>query len=215
MWQRRLTANVRNLVVPSEAQSFVGQPSMKRVIDWLHAPDGRFNPSGTSGGQTMPDPIAGRDELLTRSLYEAVAELTKKLGPDESRWHWGQEKYHHALIRHPLAGIATPEMRAKLNVGPAPRGGDSYTVSATGGGDNQTSGGSLKIIADTENWDNSLGLNNPGQSGDPASPHYRDLFEIWSRGRYFPIFYSRGKVESVTEASQMLTPRRTGGTGGR
>ena len=98
-------------------------------------------------------------------------------------------------------------MRAKLNVGPYPRGGDSYTVSATGGADNQTSGGSLKIIADTENWDNSLGLNNPGQSGDPASPHYRDLFEIWSRGKYFPIFYSRAKVESVTEARQMLAPR--------
>jgi penicillin G amidase len=200
MWQRRVTANIRDLVVPKEAQPFVGQPSMKRVIDWLHAPDGRFN-----RGQT--DPVAGRDELLSRSLDEAVAELTKKLGPDPSGWQWGQEKYHHVLIRHPLADIATPEVRAKLNVGPYPRGGDSYTVSATGGGDNQVSGGSLKIIADTENWDNSLGLNNPGQSGDPASPHYRDLFEIWSRGKYFPIFYSRAKVESVTEARQILTPR--------
>jgi penicillin amidase len=217
MWQRRVTANIRNLVVPKEAQSFVGQPSMKRVIDWLNAPDGRFNLGQTSGGasQTMSDPAKGRDELLSRSLVEAVAELTKKLGPDPGAWQWGQEKYHHALIRHPLAEIAAPDVRAKLNVGPYPRGGDSYTVSATGGSDNQTSGGSLKIIADTENWDNSLGLNNPGQSGDPASPHYRDLFEIWSRGKYFPIFYSRGKVESVTEASQMLTPRGAGGTGGR
>ena len=155
----------------------------------------------------MSDPIAGRDELLMRSLVEAVAELTKKLGSDMSGWQWGQEKYHHALIRHPLAAMAAPEVRAKLNVGPYPRGGDSYTVSATGGSDNQTSGGSLKIIADTENWDNSLGLNNPGQSGDPSSPHYRDLFEIWSRGKYFPIFYSRPKIESVTEARQTLTPR--------
>src|SRR3989441_5246437 len=38
MWQRRLTANMRNLVVPKEAQAFIGQPSMKRVIDWLYAP---------------------------------------------------------------------------------------------------------------------------------------------------------------------------------
>jgi penicillin amidase len=216
MWQRRVAANVRNLVVPKEAQTFVGQPSMKRIIDWLNAPDGRFNRGQLSGGasQTTSDPVAGRDELLSRSLAEAVVELTKKLGPDPNAWQWGQEKYHHALIRHPLADIAAPDVRARLNVGPYPRGGDSYTVSATGGGDNQTSGGSLKIIADTENWDNSLGLNNPGQSGDPASPHYRDLFELWSRGRYFPIFYSRGKVESVTEGSQTLLPRGTAGTGG-
>ena len=83
-------------------------------------------------------------------------------------------------------------------------------MSATGGADNQTSGGSLKIIADTENWDNSLGLNNPGQSGDPASPHYRDLFELWSRGKYFPVTYSRPRVESVAEERLVLTPRPSG-----
>jgi len=196
MWQRRLSANVRNLVVPKEAQAFIGQPNMKRVIDWLNAPDGRFG----------ADPATGRDELLARSLGEAVAELTKKLGADPGTWKWGQTQYHHALIRHPLTAIASPDVRARLNVGPYPRGGDSYTVSATGNADNQTSGGSLKIIADTENWDNSIGLNNPGQSGDPSSPHYRDLFEIWARGKYFPIFYTREKVESVTEERTAMSP---------
>jgi penicillin amidase len=205
MWQRRLTANVRNLMVPKDAQSFIGQPNMKRVIDWLNAPDGRFG----------ADPVKGRDELVARSLSEAVAELTKKLGADMAGWKWGQNQYHHALIRHPLAEIAPPDVAARLNVGPYPRGGDSFTVSATGNADNQTSGGSLKIIADTENWDNSLGLNNPGQSGDPSSPHYRDLFEIWSRGKYFPIFYTREKVESVTEERATLTPAGRPATAGR
>ena len=196
MFQRRLTANIRSLMVPKDAQSFIGQPSMKRVIDWLDAPDGRFG----------PDPAKGRDELLLRSLTEAIAELTKKLGPDVNAWRWGQNAYHHATIRHPLADIATRDVAGKLDVGPFPRGGDSYTVSATGNADNQTSGGSLKIIADTENWDSSLGLNNPGQSGDPDSPHYRDLSEIWARGRYFPILYTRAKVEAVTEQKTTLTP---------
>ena len=86
-----------------------------------------------------------------------------------------------------------------LDVGPMARGGDSYTVTATGGSDNQTSGGSLKLIADLDDWDRSLALNNPGQSGDPRSPHYRDLFELWSRGKYFPIFFSKQRIESVTE----------------
>ncbi len=59
---------------------------------------------------------------------------------------------------------------------------------------------------DTENWDNSVGLNNPGQSGDIHSPHYRDLYELWSRGKYFPVFYSRAKVESVAEKTLSLQP---------
>ena len=79
-------------------------------------------------------------------------------------------------------------------------------MSATGGSDNQMSGGSLKIITDTQDWDNSVGLNTPGQSGDPDDPHYRDLFELWARGRYFPVAYSRAKVESVAERTTSLTP---------
>jgi penicillin amidase len=196
MWQRRILANVRDLVIPKEAREVFGNVGMKKVIGWMNAPDGRFG----------PDPIAGRTQLLTASLAQAVAELTKKLGPDTSRWQYGQEKYHYALVHHMLSAVVKPEVREKLDVGPMPRGGDSYTVTATGGADNQTSGGSLKLIADLENWDNSVALNNPGQSGDPASAHYRDLFELWARGKYFPIFYSRPKVESVAEKTIVLQP---------
>ena len=193
MWQRRLQANVRRLLVP-EGVDF--QVSMKRIVDLLLSPGGEFG----------KNPTTDRDALLARSLDEAVAELTKKLGPDMNGWKYGQEKYHHALIRHPLSDAVNDATRAKLNVGPAPRGGDGYTVSATGGGDNQTSGGSFKIIADTEDWDNTIGQNNPGQSGNPDSPHYRDLFDMWSQGKYFPVAYSKRKVESVTEEKVVLQP---------
>jgi penicillin amidase len=172
---------------------------MKRVIDWMYAPDNRLG----------ADPTAARDALIARSLDEAVAELTKRFGPDMAAWRWGQPTYHHALIRHPMADAVNDATRARLNVGPAPRGGDGSTVSATGNGDNQTSGGSLKIIADTEDWDNSIGLNTPGQSGNPDDPHYRDLFDLWAKGRYFPVAYSRQKVESVTESVTRLTPGAT------
>jgi penicillin G amidase len=173
--------------------------STRRLIDWLHSPDGRFG----------VNPIAGRDGVLVKSMDEAVAELTKRFGPDMASWKYGQEGYHHALVRHPMMNAVNAATRAKLNVGPLPRGGDGTTVSATGNGDNQTSGGSLKIIADTEDWDNSVGLNTPGQSGDPDSPHYRDLFELWARGKYFPVAFSKKKVDSVAESVTRLTPTST------
>jgi penicillin amidase len=61
-------------------------------------------------------------------------------------------------------------------------------------------------VIDTEDWNNSVGLNNPGQSGDINDPHYRDLYPLWSEGKYFPIFYSRAKVETVAETRVMLEP---------
>jgi penicillin amidase len=194
MWQRRLMANMREISVPPAARDYIGTPEMVKIVAWLNAPDGRFG----------ADPITGRNALLERSLDEAVAELTSRFGSDMAKWKLGA--YHHATILHPLSAALGPELRAKYDVGMLPRGGDTYTVTATGGGDNQTAGGSFKIIVDTENWDNSVGLNNPGQSGDINSPHYRDLYELWARGKYFPVFYSRAKVESVTEKSFELSP---------
>lgn len=199
MWQRRVLANTRDVVVPEVLRKAGITPvATKRMIDWLHAPDGRFG----------ANPIAGRDALVARSMDEAVAELTKRFGPDMQKWQYGQERYHHARLTHPLSEAVNAATRARLEVGPLPRGGDSMTVSATGAGDNQAAGGSLKIIADTDDWDNSVGINTPGQSGDPDSPHYRDLFELWAEGSYFPVAYSRQKVESVTGTVTRLAPQQ-------
>ena len=193
IWQRRLIANVGAAVTPKPVQAFI-RPSMSRIVSWMHAPDGRFG----------ADPIAGRNALLVRSLEEAVAELSKRFGPDTEKWKLGA--YHYARILSPMTDAVRPDLRERFDVGSFPRGGDSYTITATSGGDNQTAGGSFKIVVDTENWDNSVGLNSPGQSGDTDDPHYRDLYELWARGKYFPIFYSRSKVESVAERRFVLTP---------
>jgi penicillin amidase len=188
--------NVKMKVVPESARKLIPELNKKRVIDWLAAPDGRF---GT-------DPIAGRDAVLKTSLEEAVAHLTEKLGADMSRWQYGQEKLKHVLIRHPLSAAVSEELRKKLDVGPLPRGGDDSTLNNTGGEDNQTSGATFRVVLDVFNWDNSVGTNSPGQSGDPENPHYRDLFPLWAKNRYFPLFYSREKIESVTESRLVLEP---------
>ncbi len=196
-WQRRLLANFRDVILTDEKSRALDiQPSMMRMIDALVSPGGEFGADAT----------AGRDALVARSFEEGVAELTKRFGADQSKWKYGQPAYHRSLIFHPLSAAVNDATRAKLEVGPAPRGGDGYTVSATGSDDRQASGGSFKIIVDTEDWDNAVGQNTPGQSGDPASPHYRDLFEMWVQGKYFPVAYSREKVESVAGERVRLEP---------
>jgi len=195
-WQRRLDRNVTDAFVPPDARDVMRGIQLKRVIDWLLAPPGEFG----------DHPVAGRDSLLLTSLSQAVSDLRKRLGSDMSRWQYGQAKYKHALIQHPLTDAVSDEIRLELNVGPLPRGGDSYTVGSTGGGDNQTSGASFRIIVNTGDWDTSVGSNNPGQSGDPDSPHYSDLFQLWARDKYFPVAYTRPRVESVAEEVVVLAP---------
>ena len=59
---------------------------------------------------------------------------------------------------------------------------------------------------DVADWDNSVATNSPGQSGNPQSPHYRDLFQLWAKHQYFPLFFSREKIDSVTENRYILEP---------
>ena len=196
-WRRRLHDAVRAVVVPELAQDYISGISTKRLIDWLAAPDGRFG----------VDPIAARDKLLRDSLSAAVEALAERFGTtDVTSWSYGSTRFKHALIRHPLSTAVNDDLRRRLDVGPLPRGGYGDTVHNTGGNDNQSSGASFMIIVDTENWDNSIGLSSPGQSGDPSSPHYQDLFELWAGDRYFPVFFSRAKVDSVVEARTVLQP---------
>ena len=48
--------------------------------------------------------------------------------------------------------------------------------------------------------------NIPGESGNPDSLHYRDLFEDWAAGRYHPLPYSRKAVEASAGERLHFTP---------
>jgi len=49
-------------------------------------------------------------------------------------------------------------------------------------------------------------INTPGQSGDPYSPHYRDLAPLWAGGEYVPLLYSRAAVEHAASEVIRLKP---------
>ena len=74
-------------------------------------------------------------------------------------------------------------------------------------GDFQTfTGPSCRIVMDVGDWDNSVFVNLPGQSGDPRSPHYTDMKTEWLTGGYRPLLYTAAAVDAATEAVVTLTP---------
>ena len=62
------------------------------------------------------------------------------------------------------------------------------------------------MIVDTADWDLSRATNGPGQSGDPRSQHYRDLYAPWNRGEYFPLYFSREKIDRAAVSRTLLQP---------
>jgi penicillin amidase len=151
---------------------------------WQAAFDTRAIGSGTAQDS--------RDSLVQAALTLAVDSLEQWQGTDWSEWRWGA--MHRTLFRHPVT--------AAFDLPTVERGGDRTTVNVTG-----QSGASFREVVDLSNWDNSVVTSVPGQSGQPGSPHYGDLLELWAEGQYFPLAFSREAVEEHVAHRLVLKPR--------
>jgi penicillin amidase len=194
-WERALSRGLWKKQVPQEVQGMLGSVPLNRVIEWLQDPTLVFNGS-----------VKKRDAFLLEALAEAVRDLTTRLGSDPTQWYYGQEKYHHVRIRHPLSSAVDAATRAQLEVGPLPRGGYGATPGMTSNSDNQSSGASFRMVVDVGDWDATWFTNAPGQSGDPRSPFYKNLFEMWANDRYVRAYFSREKIERAAYEKKVLRP---------
>lgn len=197
-WELELKSAVKKRKVPEEIFEYIGDLQFKILYDFIAFPDGDFG----------KDPIANRDTLLAQAFVLAMDHLESRFGADTKSWQYGQSKYKHVLINHALGHLVSGALADSINLGPVPRGGYGYTVGNTSNNLNQSHGATFKILCDTEDWDRTLAINAPGQSGDPRSEHYRDLFPIWAQDGYFPLFFSKEKIESVSRKQIILTPNR-------
>ena len=154
-----------------------------------------------------PDPEQALAQIFEATLRDALADLHGLLGEDERTWAWG--RLHQARPVHPAAPALSDAARQQAAIGPLPRGGSSDTPGATTylPDFTQSSGATFRVVVDVGEWDNSLVMNSPGQSGDPSSPHYADLFGPWAAQEAFPLLYRRDRIEAVAEQRIRLVPR--------
>jgi penicillin G amidase len=173
-----------------EAARLIDNGQLQAVIEYLEHPDGALG----------ANPAAARDAILLESLKSALAELNQRLGPDMTTWSWG--RLHRATFEPAVAVLADPELRAQMSVGPLQTPGSSSTPRAQAyrpGDFSVIAGASVRLVMDVGAWDNSVAMNTPGQSDDPMSAHYRDLFPMWAQGSYVPLRFSRAAVDGDAE----------------
>ncbi|MGE0713912.1 MAG: penicillin acylase family protein [Alphaproteobacteria bacterium] len=192
-----LVPGVLKALGPDGFAPMITVPDSALVIELLEQADPAFG----------AHPVAARDALLLRTLADAWADVAKRLGSDPAAWSWG--RLLHGYFEHPLSRLLPKEAAAKLDVGPLPKGGSNHTINNNGYRTSDfrvVSGVSWRMVLDVGNWDASWTINSPGQSGDPVSPHYRDLFPLWAKEEYVPMVYSRTAVEAATERRIVLAP---------
>jgi penicillin G amidase len=147
----------------------------------------------------LPSGFANYDELLLASADDAVAALERQTGQAaESGWNWG--RLHLLDMVHPLgrAGL----LHDLLSIGPYEQGGTIDTVRAMGAGH----GPAMRLVADLSNFDQSLMEIPTGESGQYASPDYRDQFTEWFAGRGIPATFTIAAKDGARAHRLMLWP---------
>ncbi len=153
------------------------------------------------------DGAAGRDAAMRAALRQALKYLQGALGSRREDWTWG--RLHKLTFGHTLGRDGA--LSGFFNRGPYPVGGDGSTIWASGSSDHDLNsphvvGPPFRFIADLGDLNNSLGLLAPGQSGNPASPHYDDQVDAWFTGAYHPLLCERRAVEQAARATLWLEP---------
>ena len=195
VWARRhLGEAAVAAIVPEPARAGFGTPAVSAVIGVLE----------TSSGLLGRDPATMRTAILRSSLDAAWRETSALLGGDATAWRWG--RLHRALF---TPALDIPGREDQRRVGPLPLGGSASTpmaASPRGESFHVAAGASVRMVLDVGDWDNSVIINTPGQSGDSTNSHYRDLFPLWAAGRYVPLRWTRDAVMRDAETVITVTP---------
>ncbi|NWC11653.1 penicillin acylase family protein [Pseudomonas agarici] len=181
------------------------QESMKQIfLDKLGPENGpvwqAFIANGRLSYSAQADHLLGREDspfwddsrtpqkedkpaILARSLAAAITAGDSQLGVDHKAWQWGK------LHRYEWKNASGQVIR-----GPIQAGGDHTTLNTAAylwGGANfdTTLAPALRLIVDFGQTEPMLGQQSPGQSGNPASPHYANGIDNWLKAQYvsFPM----------------------------
>lgn len=153
----------------------------------------------------LPSKYKSYDEWMVVCADRAMRQVesdVSALGSNEpakaQNWTWG--RFMPLRMLHPLGQSGF--LSRHLSVSGVAQEGTGFSVKQTG----RTFGPAMRFVADLSNWDASLMNITLGQSGQYASRHYRDQFDIWFEGRGLPSAFS-GKAESARRKHTLtLTP---------
>ncbi len=178
-------------------------------LPYRSVPELLENPGSLWWDNINTSTIETRDDIIRKSLADALSELEKKFGKDLRDWQWG--RLHNAIFKHAFSGVSDLLNRL-IDIGPFPVGGDGTTIFNTEYDFSKSIekfsrfrhdpfennlGPSMRFIYDFAEPDYFYLVLTTGQSGNILSDHYKDQTLLWLNGELMKICTN----ESVTRKS--------------
>lgn len=148
----------------------------------------------------LPKEFTSYADLLRACYGDARKVLTRTLGEDESKWTWGSMV--KVNFRHPLAGV--PLIGLQFTIPPLPQNGSGGLAATV----NVGASVSMRLIADPSDWDKTQHGISLGESGVPASPHWKDQLADWNNvtPRVFP--FTEAAIARATKETVVFEPKK-------
>ncbi|NWF88295.1 MAG: penicillin acylase family protein [Ignavibacteriaceae bacterium] len=154
-----------------------------------------------------------KNEIIRKSLSDALSDLENAYGKNIANWQWGYA--HKVTFKHAFTG-ASSLLDKFINIGPFNAGGDGTTLFNTEY--SFAEGIEDYPLFNHNKFDNVLGptmrylfdfakpfqfqmILTTGQSGNFMSEHYDDMSEMWLRGNYITV---RTDTKSITNSKNKL-----------
>lgn len=157
--------------------------------------------------RTNEEDLEAWENLIERSIIEALDKLEEKLGTKRDKWTWGA--LHRVELKHQL-GISK-FLGWIYNLGSFAFSGDDHTVMAGVYSYRDPFkvivAPSYRIITDLSNLNEAAAMSTSGQSGHPFSRHYGDMAQDWLRVKYHPLYFHGEDVKNNTVSSLTLLAR--------
>ena len=143
--------------------------------------------------------IETKNDIIRKSLSDALTELESNYGRDLKMWQWG--KMHQVVFKHPFSGVSSL-IDKFVDIGPFEIGGDGTTIFNTEYPFYESIkrfpqfkhkefenilGPSMRYIFDFAKPDQFYMILTTGESGNVLSDHYRDMTKMWLTGKYILV----------------------------
>jgi penicillin amidase len=149
-----------------------------------------------------------RNDIIRKSMDDAVKELKQLLGGELKEWQWG--RLHKIEFKHVFG--ANDILKRVFNIGPFPVGGSHSTIWK---GDYNLStsfantvGPSTRQIFDLADMNNGRAVTPPGQSGQVFFRNYDDQVKLWLLGTYRRMPMRREMIQRTCKDVLTLEPER-------
>jgi len=203
-WNREIILLVLDELDEKEKKIYCSLPARwhfyKRLLKNPNNP--WWNMVSTKRNENMAD-------IVLKAFDAAILKLTTKLGPDFSKWKWGDlhtVSYIHPVGRHKF-------FAPFLNEGPFPAPGGYNQINnmrAVGchGGFKVKAGPSTRRVVDFYNPKKSWGILPLGLSGHKFSPFYNNQMEDFLKGEHRPQIMGIKEINKNKYATLIFHPQK-------